>query len=404
MSDVSKKLGNLSPEKIELLRKKLQKQQASRKQIKTIPKRTDQSLYPMSTAQKRLWFLDQLDSGSAFYNIPSALRISGQLDIAAMEGAINDLVARHEILRSYYTIGNGGEPVQNIRPELFVPLHVIDLQATPAHELDARIKKFLGDIAATSFDLSNAPLLSATLFDLPQNDFILMLNMHHIIADGWSIGIILQEILTFYATREKNISAPLPDPKLQFADYAQWQQDRVSAELLDDQLEYWKKYLQGMPPALETITDFPRPAVQSHDGKQFKFALDPAVAKKLGQLSNAHNVSLFNTFMAAVQLFFYKYTQQEDFGIGAPIANRHRREVEEIVGFFANTIVLRAQFNEDVSFLDFLNRAKNDILEATEHQDIPFERIVEEVLPQRDLSRSPLFQVMFDLQKAPFKS
>jgi len=405
MSDsVAQKFKNLSPEKMELLRKKLQQRQSLQKKQERIPKRKNQSVYPISAAQKRLWFLDQLDSGSAFYNIPSALRISGELDIAAMEGAVNDLVARHEILRSFYTIGDGGEPVQKIHPKLFIPLTVIDLSETPAQELDNQIKKYLSDIAATPFNLADAPLLSATLLDLPKNEFILMLNMHHIIADGWSIGIILQEILAFYAAREKKLSSSLPEPKLQFADYAQWQQDRVSTELLNDQLEYWQEYLQGMPPALEIITDYPRPSVQSHRGKQFKFTLEPAVAEKLAQLSKKRNVSLFNTLMAAVQLFFYKYTQQQDFGIGAPIANRHRREVEEIVGFFVNTIVLRARFDKDVSFLQLLDRVKNDILEATAHQDIPFERIVEEVMPQRDLSRSPLFQVMFDLQKAPFKS
>ncbi|MBN1481967.1 amino acid adenylation domain-containing protein [candidate division KSB1 bacterium] len=402
--NISEKLKNLSPEQLELLRKKMRLKGMAATPKERITKRTDHDAYPMSAAQMRLWFLDQLDHGSAFYNVPSAVTINGRIDAGAMEKAINQVVARHEILRSCYIIDDTGNPQQKVHAQLDIPLERIDLSDVAAESVEGEIASRLKTIAATAFQLQEAPLLRAFLLSKSQTEHVLMLNMHHIIVDGWSIGIILQEVLTLYEAERRNKPSPLPEPMLQFADYAEWQNNKVSANNLDKQLVYWKNYLHGMPPVLEIFTDFQRPSVLSHKGDHFKVELDAATTAALRQLSREQQSSLFNTLMAATQLFFYKYTQQEDFGIGAPIANRFRKELESIVGFFVNTIALRAQFSEQITFIDLLKRVKNDILLATENQDIPFEKIVETVQPHRDLSHSPLFQVMFDLQTSPLKA
>lgn len=400
--DLSEKLKNLTPEQRELLQKKLLAKQKAAPPRETIGTRTDPHSYPMSAAQMRLWFLDQLDSGSAFYNVPSAVSITGKLDVTVMQAAINKVVARHEVLRSYYTVDEKGLPQQQVHDKLEVPLTIIDLsqEETAAEIIDSELEK----IASTHFDLARAPLMRAVLFVKKQNEYILMLNMHHIIVDGWSIGIILQEIMTLYVAEQRGLPNPLPEPKLQFADYAEWQNKKSQASDLDKQLAYWNEYLKSMPPVLEMIPDFPRPSVMTHEGDHFKFEIDAHTTATLRQWSRDKQFSLFNTLMAATQLFFYKFTRQDDFGIGAPIANRHRKEFESIVGFFVNTIVLRARFGETISFSDLVSRVKNDVLVATENQDIPFEKIVETVQPQRELSHSPLFQVMFDLQTSPLKA
>ncbi|RPI02586.1 MAG: amino acid adenylation domain-containing protein, partial [Calditrichaeota bacterium] len=404
MSDIVDKLKNLTPEQLELLRKKMSAKAPAKTEPERIPKREDQSVYPMTAAQKRLWFLQQLDSSSAFYSIPSAVRIRGMLNVAAMEQTIQRIVQRHEVLRSYYTTSPSGQVQQNIEPSPVLPLTIIDLTTVAEDKREKETRSLLTQIALTPFDLTKAPLLSATLIRRQHDDFVLMLNLHHIIADGWTIGILLNEIMMIYRAIAAQQADSLSEPSLQFADYAAWLEKRATDENLDRQLDYWEEYLQGMPANLDMITDFQRPAIQSHKGRQIKFRIPQHVVDALRRQSRAHNTSLYNLLMAATQLFLFKYTQQKDFGIGAPIANRNRKDVEDIVGFFVNTVVLRAEFMQDMTFDELIERVRQHILSATENQDVPFERIVESLAPQRDLSRSPLFQVMFDLQRTPFRS
>ena len=399
--EITDKLKNLTPEQLELLRKKMAAKAAATP-VETIPPRAARAEYPMTPAQKRLWFLQQLDRDSAYYSIPSAIRIAGALNVNAMEQAIQAVVNRHEVLRSYYVASLGGEPEQRIA-EVELRLQLVDLSGLAGQAAEAETRRLLMQIALTPFDLTQPPLLTAALLKRP-DDHVLMLNLHHIIADGWSVGILLQEIIAAYRAATHNQPAPFDEQRLQFADYAAWLSGRMTHENLDRQLDYWERVLTGMPLHLEWITDFPRPAVQSHRGRQIKFTLPKPVSDALRRISREHNTSLYQTLMAATQLFLYKYTQQKDFGIGAPVANRGRRELEDLVGFFVNTVVLRAIFDADITFDELIERVKGSLLAATENQDVPFERIVESLAPQRDLSRSPLFQVMFDLQRTPLRS
>ncbi|MCD4691529.1 MAG: amino acid adenylation domain-containing protein, partial [Calditrichales bacterium] len=403
MSDISKRLSNLSPEKLELLRKKLKKEgKAVKKDV--IVKRQNQADYPMSAAQKRLWFLNQLDPESAFYNIPSALRLKGSLNVPVLEKSINEIVKRHEVLRASFHIDDKGEAQQIISGELIVPLNQLDISDIPADKTEAKVQQLLKDKAAAVFKLDQAPLMRVSLIKLNSGEYVLIINMHHIIADGWSIGVFIQEVIMLYQAFAANLASPLKDLKLQFFDYAQWQEDRQNEEVINKQLSYWTEYLKGMPARLELPVDHPRPSLASYKGKQHIFSVGKELTGKLRKLTKENNVSLYMTLMSAFQTFLYKFSNQDDFGVGAPIANRNRKEIEEIIGFFVNTIVLRANFTKDITFLDLINRVRNDVLEASANQDVPFEKIVETILPKRELSVSPLFQVMFDLQKAPLQS
>jgi amino acid adenylation domain-containing protein len=403
MSDISKRLSNLSPEKLELLRKKLKKEgKAVKKDV--IVKRQNQADYPMSDAQKRLWFLNQLDPESAFYSIPSALRLKGSLNIPVLEKSINEIIKRHEVLRASFHIDDKGEAQQIIAGELIVPLNQIDISDIPADKTEAKVQQLLKNEAAAPFKIDAAPLMRLSLIKLNSGEYVLIINMHHIIADGWSIGVFIQEVIMLYQAFAANLASPLKDLKLQFFDYAQWQEDRQNEEAINKQLSYWTEYLKRMPTQLELPVDHPRPSLAAYKGKQHIFSIGKELTAKLRKLTKENNVSLYMTLMSAFQTFLYKFSNQDDFGVGAPIANRNRKEIEEIIGFFVNTIVLRANFTKDITFLDLINRVRNDVLEAAANQDVPFEKIVETILPKRELSVSPLFQVMFDLQKAPLQS
>lgn len=403
MTDISDRLSKLSPEQRELLRKKLQKQGKQSVSRETITRRPDPNSYPLSFSQQRLWFLHHLQPESPFYNIPSAIRLRGTIDALLLEKSISAIIRRHEILRSYFLTDEHGEPQQHIAPADSLPLTIADLTSFERSKREKEVAERLKAEASKPFNLEQFPLLRAVLFRIEKEDHILFINMHHIITDGWSLGIFVRELLSIYAALQQGTTIPLPEPALQFADYAHWQIERASKQLLEQQLQYWKNYLLGMPDRLELISDGPRPPIQTFKGKHFHFSIDDDLTERLRNLSRQLKISLFSLLMAAFQVFLHKISGQEDFGVGAPIANRHRRETEEIIGFFVNTIVLRARFDKDLSFLDFAQRVSKDIASASDNQDVPFEKIVESVQKEHELSYSPLFQVMFDLQPLPFK-
>jgi putative pyridoxal-dependent aspartate 1-decarboxylase len=363
-----------------------------------IQPRTEGEQLPLSWAQERLWFLNQLES-SATYNMPEAIRITGMLNINALQQALSEIVRRHEILRtSFSTIGD--RPIQIIHSEATLKIEVVDLQQLKAKRETALQQKIQQE-ATTPFDLEFAPLIRCSLLQLDNREYVLLLTMHHIVSDGWSMGRLIQELSSLYRAFCAGESSPLPELSIQYADFAVWQRQWLSGKVLDTQLSYWQQQLQGVPELLQLPTDRPRPRVQAHQGATQSFTLDTELSQKLQALSRKSGSTLFMTLLAAFATLLYRYSGQTDILIGSPIANRNRSEIESLIGFFVNTLVLRTHFEDNPQIEELLARVRETTLKAYEHQDVPFERVVGALSPQRSLSHSPLFQVMFILQNAP---
>jgi len=355
---------------------------------------------PLSFAQQRLWFLHQLAENNPQYNMPSVLQISGELDVVVLEQTFNEVVRRHEVLRTSFRVIEG-EPVQVIAdPEpLWLPL--IDLQELAPEERETDTRTRIAEWIAMPFDLSVSPLLRVMLLKLAPDDHVLVVAMHHIVSDGWSMGVLIREVTALYAAFLKRQPSPLPELVVQYADFAVWQRSWLDGAVLEEQLGYWRNQLQDAPAYLDLATDHPRPAVQTLNGASAAVLLPSALSEAAQQLSQREGVTLFMTLLAAFQTLLYRYTGQRDLCVGTPIANRNRAEIEGLIGFFVNTLVMRTQFDGAESFRELLQRVREVVLDAHSHQDLPFEKLVEELSPVRDMSRSPLFQVMFALQNAP---
>ncbi|WNG36166.1 amino acid adenylation domain-containing protein [Archangium violaceum] len=355
---------------------------------------------PLAFTQQRLWFLDQLEPGSPVYNIPAALRLSGKVDTEALHRAFEELVRRHESLRTLF-VTRDGQPVQLIAPFISVPLEVVDLEDVPASEREARAQKLAHQEALRPFDLARGPLLRTSLLRLGTNDHVLLVTLHHIISDGWSTGVLVREVASLYAAFAAGQQPLLPPLPVQYADFALWQRSWLQGEALDAQLRYWRQQLSGAPALLELPTDKPRPAIRSHRGALHTFRLPPSLSQALATTSTQHGVSLFMTLLAGFQVLLHRYSGQDDLSVGSPIAGRRSTELEGLIGFFVNTLVLRSRFSSGMSFRDLLRQVRDTTLSAYEHQDVPFEKLVEELSPQRSLGHSPLFQVSFSLQNTP---
>ncbi|MBI5032799.1 MAG: amino acid adenylation domain-containing protein, partial [Chloroflexi bacterium] len=359
----------------------------------------DQPL-PLSFAQQRLWFLDQLEPGNLFYNIPMVVRLTGTLDVTALEKALNEIVRRHESLRTTFTAVDG-KPFQVIAPELALTVPVIDLRDVSESERETRALQMATEQVRQPFDLERGPLLRARLFRLGEHNHIALLTMHHIVSDGWSMGVLMRELAALYQICVANEMRTMEALPIQYADFAHWQREWLQGDVLESQLEYWKKQLAGSPPLLELPTDRPRPAMQSSHGTQMTFTLPESLSNALRAFSRQENVTLFMTLLATFQTLLYRYSGQDDICVGTPIANRHRAELENLIGFFVNTLVMRSDFSDDPSFRDLLKRVREMTLDAYAHQDLPFEMLVDTLQPQRDLSHTPLFQTMFVLDNTP---
>ncbi|MBO1348050.1 MAG: amino acid adenylation domain-containing protein [Hormoscilla sp. GUM202] len=374
----------------------------SRKKLAPIQPVLRDGELPLSFAEQRLWFLDRLQEGSVTYNEQEALRLSGSLKVEALQGAVGEIVRRHESLRTNYR-GVDGSPVRVIHPELELKMPVVDLQQLPPEE---RLKEVqgLGDREIREpFDLAKDPLLRVTLLQLAANDYVLLLTMHHIITDGWSTGVFAHELEALYGAYVLGKPSSLPQLPIQYADFACWQRQPMTAEILAPQLSYWKQQLAGAPPLLELPTDYPRPTVQtSRGGKEF-FEVGAELTQQLQGLSRELGATLFMTLFAAFSTLLYRYSGQEDIVVGTPIANRNRREIEGLIGFFVNTLALRSGFEGNPSFVELLHRVRQTSLDAYNNQDLPFEQLVSALQPERSLSHSPIFQVMFALQNAPME-
>ncbi|MBD2727826.1 amino acid adenylation domain-containing protein [Nostoc sp. FACHB-892] len=357
---------------------------------------------PLSFAQQRLWFLDQLIPNNPFYNIPVALHLTGSLNKAALEQTFNEIVRRHEALRTNFVI-QSGQPVQVINPTLTIPLPIIDLRQLPQAEREVQARQFTNQEAQRPFNLSTDSLLQVKLLWLDETEYILLLNMHHIVSDGWSIGVLIQEIAALYTAFTSNQPSPLPKLTIQYADFAYWQRQWLQGEVLENQLGYWQKQLDGIS-ILNLPTDRPRLAVQSYQGARQPLQLSKSLSEALLALGQQEGVTLFITLLAAFKVLLYRYTQQEDIAIGSPIANRNRSEIEGLIGFFVNSLVLRTDLSGNPTFRQLLSRVKDIALGAYAHQDLPFEKLVEELHPERNLNQNPLFQMVFALQNAPMST
>ncbi|MFP2913383.1 condensation domain-containing protein, partial [Pyxidicoccus sp. 3LFB2] len=349
---------------------------------------------PLSFAQQRLWFLDQLQPGSASYNMSAAVRLTGPLDVKALERSFEALVLRHESLRTTFRT-EGGVPVQVMAAKPVLAWREVDLSTLPVSEREAEARRHVSREALRPFDLEAGPLFRPTLLKLSSEDHVLSLVLHHIVSDGWSTGVLVREVGALYDAFSRGQLSPLPELPVQYADYAVWQRGWLRDEVLDAQLGWWKQQLAGAPPHVELPTDFPRPAVLSNRATNLPVRLPRELSAALKALAQREGATPFMLLLAAFQLLLSRYSGQEDVVVGSPIAGRRHAETEGLIGFFVNTLVLRARPEASLSFLEMLRQVRETTLGAYEHQDVPFEKLVEELRPVRDLGRSPLFQALF---------
>jgi amino acid adenylation domain-containing protein len=357
---------------------------------------------PLSFAQERLWFLDRLAPGNAAYTIPLALAAHGALSLPALEAALADMVRRHEALRTTYE-PRGDRPVQVIAPAAPFRLPLVDLSGLPEKSRHAAARRLADETVAAPFDLQRGPVLRARVARLGPAEHALLLTVHHIAADGWSAGVMAEEIAALYPAALSGAASPLPEPAVQYADFAVWQRAWLQGEALDRQLAYWRRRLADLP-ALALPADRPRPPRHSFRGATRIHAIGPETTRALLSLARREDATLFMVLLAAVQTLLGRYAGQEDLAVGSPIANRTRAEIEPLIGFFVNSLVLRGDLSGDPPFRELVARARRAALEAYSHQDLPFERLVEELRPERRSSHNPLFQVMCALQNAPLRA
>jgi amino acid adenylation domain-containing protein len=387
MSEYSRDLSDLSPEKRALLELLLAEQGSK------------PTVFPLSFAQQRLWFLDQLEPDTAAYNIPTAVRLAGKLDFHALSQSLNHIVQRHESLRTTFAVIDG-QPVQLISPSSPLEIAVEDLSLHSEADRIQLASQVANQEAQKPFDLSTGPLLRVKVLKLGEDDHVVVMVMHHIVSDGWSSGILINELVGLYDSYSKGKEAELPPLEIQYGDFAQWQREWMSGEVLDAQLSYWRKQLTGAPPVIELPIDKPRPPLQTYRGATESFTVSKAVVAGLKALSQQEAVTMFMTLLAAFKILLQRHTSQADIVVGTPIANRNRVELEPLIGFFSNMLVLRTDLSDHPSFRRLLGRVREMALGAYAHQDVPFEKLVDELQAERDLQRTPLFQVCFVYQGA----
>jgi amino acid adenylation domain-containing protein len=369
-------------------------------QTRRISRRDRRAEMPLSFAQQRIWFFEQLNPGSPFYNTFQPLLITGPLDAPALERAFNEIVRRHEALRTTF-VERGGEPFQVIAPELKLKTDLVDLSHLPEGERAERMRELAGIELRRPFDLARGPLWRITLLRLAEDRHALLLSMHHIVSDGWSLGVLCKEIAALYEAFSKGQPSPLPELAVQYADYAMWQREWLQGKELEEHLGYWVKQLEGAPPLLELPGDRPRPAAQTFRGATYEFRLPLKLSTAIKEFSQREEVTLFMTLLAGLDVLLARYTGQRDIVVGSAIANRNQNEIEGLIGFFVNTLVLRTDLSGNPGFRELLKRVRSVTLDAYNHQSLPFEKLVEAVQPERNLGYSPLYQIEFTLQNSP---
>ncbi|NCR21291.1 MAG: amino acid adenylation domain-containing protein [Microcystis aeruginosa L111-01] len=394
--EIKQEIGTRKPEILAFLRSAITPSKTFESVISPVARSED---LPLSFAQQRMWFIYQMDQQNSAYNEALTIRLTGRLNIDILEQTINAIIQRHESLRTTFPMVEGN-PIQKIAPSLKIKLLVINLKDISQDQIDKQIIEEL----QKPFDLTQAPLLRCTLFDLGYENYILVNVFHHIIIDGWSKGILFKELSEFYQAFLSNSTVDLPELAIQYADFAVWQRQWLQGEILENQLNYWKKQLTAAPLLLELPTDKPRPANPNFRGHSISFQINSELTEKLKLLSQKSGATLFMTLLAALNTLLFRYSGQDDILIGTPTANRNRQEIEPLIGFFVNTLVLRNSLEGNPTFSGLLQQARNVVLEAYANQDVPFEQVVDGLEIERSLSYNPLFQVMFALQNAPLNA
>lgn len=366
----------------------------------SLVRRNDPGPYQLSFAQRRIWFLQQFDKQSAAYNDPAALRIKGPLNIPILEQTFNEIIRRHQVLRMSFP-ARQGQPIQLPHEIESIAISIRTPQEEIGKSVEEQTREFVNRFAGQPFDLAKDMLIRAALLKIAADDYALVVNIHHIVLDGWSKGLMLRELMDLYEAFSQGKPSPLKELPVQYTDYVYWHHEWVQGKLYQSQLAYWKKKLTGAPPLLELPTDHPRPNLPTGKGSLQPFSFSKRKFQALNDLARQENVTLFMVLMAAYNTLLYRYSGQEDILVGTPIAGRQRVELETLIGLFVNTLVIRTDLSRDPTFKTLLGRVRAAALQAYSHQDIPFEKLVEELNPQRNLSVTPIFQVMFQLQNAP---
>jgi amino acid adenylation domain-containing protein len=398
---LERRLASLSPAKRALLELRLRQARSEPPTgLPPIVRRGPVASAQLSFAQQRLWFLDQLQPGRPLYNVPCRAWLHGPLDVSALRGALESIVARHESLRTTFPATNG-QPMQAIAPAMTFDLPLVDLTSVPADRREAEVRRHATEEARQPFDLAQGPLVRARLLRLADNEHALVLMLHHIVADGWSVGVLFRELGTLYDAFSQGLPSPLPQPSIQYADYAATQREWLQGAVLERELDYWRGRFRPMPAPLRLPADRPRPPVPTHVGARVHFRLSPPVRERLEELSRGQGATLFMTLLAGFKVLLAQSSGQEDIVVGTPIAGRTRAETEGLIGCFVNTLALRTDLSGDPTFLEVMARVRETALGAYAHQELPFERLVEELQPERDTSQAPLFSVMFVLQNVP---
>jgi len=401
MDSLANRIAALPAEKRALLELRLKDKGATALSAEPIiPRRSESGSVPLSFPQQRLWFLEQLEPGTALYNIPSAYHVTGPLNLLALEQGLNEIVRRHEALRTTFATTKG-RPVQAIAPTLALALNVVELDKLSKPDRESNVRRLVAEEAQRPFDLTHGPLVRATVLRLGQEENALLLTMHHIVSDGWSMSIFFRELAALYEAYSAGRPSLLPELSIQYTDYAVWQRNRLQGDVLRNHIAYWKNQLNGIC-TLQLPVDRPRPVVQSYRGATQSLLLPSALASQLHALSRREGATLFMTLLAAFQALLGRYCGQDDIALGTPIAGRTRSDTEGMIGLFVNTLVIRTDLSGNPNFRELLARVRTIALAAYEHQELPFEKLVEELHPQRDLSHSPLFQVTFAHQNQPW--
>jgi amino acid adenylation domain-containing protein len=402
MSSSTKVMLELSGKKRAVLEALLRERGIGDAKTERIPRRTDCGPAPLSFAQQRIWFLDQLEPENPLYNIHTGVELLGPLNVPVLQRSIAEILRRHEALRTTFAVIED-RPVQVINQNAIFKLPVHDLQELDESQRRLKVSAWAEEDAHRRFDLTKGPLLRANLLRLGETEHVLLLTIHHIISDGWSVGVFVRELAALYEAYTAGRPSPLQELSIQYADFAAWQRDWLQGERLEEQLSYWRAQLSDAPPLLELPTDRPRPPVQSYKGAHETLVLCESLSRSLKELSRREGATLFMTLLAAFSTLLYRYSGQRDILLGTPIANRNRAETESLIGFFVNTLIFRTRLSEQMTFRELLCQVRETALEAYAHQDLPFEKLVEELQPERSLSHSPVFQVMLDLQNAPMR-
>ena len=400
MHETLKRLQPSSTRKEELFKKLLDQHDLSAVpplvSLTSAPRR-DGERFPLSFAQQRLWFLEQLNPHTPLYNMPLALRLCGPVRLDALSSALSAVVRRHEALRTAF-LEQAGEPFQTILPATDLHMPVIDLRHLSPERREREARRYAKEEAERPFDLTTGLLLRASVLQLADEICVFLITMHHIASDAWSVEVLYQEIVAHYQAHKDGRCAALPDLAVQYVDYALWQRQWLQGELLEQQLSYWKEQLAALPAVLPLPTDRPRPAVPSFRGGTHHFRLSPRLTASLKALSQREGSTLFMTLLAAFQVWLYRHSLLDDIAVGTPIANCSHVELEPLIGFFLNTLVLRTRLSGNPSFREVLERVRGMTLDAFNYREVPFEVVVEALQPERNLSYAPLFQVFFTLR------